>query len=108
MRRNRVTKVRGYRFQLFAHYMLVTISKWPDATVAGTTGAHMRAVTHEVVRCLLVVPDQDRTALGEPCQRPFHNPPARRIPLVARGVQLPPRRCVGCAPIAVSGGSPTA
>ena len=24
---------------------LVTISKWPDATVGGTTGAHMRAVT---------------------------------------------------------------
>ena len=32
-------------------------------------------------------------ARPEPCQRPFHNPPARRM----RGVQLL-LRCVGCAP----------
>ena len=30
-------------YMVVASY-LVTISKWPDATVAGTTGAHMRAV----------------------------------------------------------------
>ena len=38
--------------------------------------------------------------LGEtaPCQRPFHNPPARRIPLVARGVQLLLADASGCAP----------
>ena len=60
---------------------LVTISKWPDATVAGTTGAHMRAVTHRGSSLRSCSPG--RIGSGEPGVR-LDNP-ARRIPLLARG-----------------------
>jgi hypothetical protein len=36
----------------------------------------------------LLIPDQEAPALGEPGQRPFHHPPARRIGFLAVGIEL--------------------
>ena len=61
----------------------------------------------DVVRRLFVVAYQNSTALGEPCYSPFHNPPARRIPLAPRTVQLLLADASDVWPIAVSGDGST-
>ena len=61
----------------------------------------------DVVRRLFVVAYQNSTALGEPCYGPFHNPPARRIPLAPRTVQLLLADASDVWPIAVSGDGST-
>ena len=61
----------------------------------------------DVVRRLFVVAYQNSTALREPCYSPFHNPPARRIPLAPRTVQLLLADASDVWPIAVSGDGST-
>ena len=61
----------------------------------------------DVVRRLFVVAYQNSTALGEPCYSPFHNPPARRISLAPRTVQLLLADASDVWPIAVSGDGST-
>ena len=77
---------------------LVTISKWPDATVAGTTGAHMRAVTHRgsSLPSCRTGPGPHGTWRAMPASVP--QPTGAPDTACRQRRPASPRRCVGCAP----------
>ena len=78
--------------------LLVTISKWPDATVAGTTGAHMRAVTHRgsSLPSCRTGPGPHGTWRAMPASVP--QPTGAPDTACRQRRPASPRRCVGCAP----------
>ena len=91
--RDSTSKGRGYPTEC-----LVTISKWPDATVAGTTGAHMRAVTHRgsSLPSCRTGPGPHGTWRAMPASVP--QPTGAPDTACRQRRPASPRRCVGCAP----------
>ena len=77
---------------------LVTISKWPDATVGGTTGAHMRAVTlrGSWPPSCRIGPGPHGTWRAMPASAP--QPTGAPDTACRQRRPASPHRCVGCAP----------
>ena len=79
-------------------FCLVTISKWPDATVGGTTGAHMRAVTlrGSWPPSCRIGPGPHGTWRAMPASVP--QPTGAPDTACRQRRPASPHRCVGCAP----------
>ncbi len=88
----------GYYSAKAVGELYVTISKWPDATVAGTTGAHMRAVTHRgsSLPSCRTGPGPHGTWRAMPASVP--QPTGAPDTACRQRRPASPRRCVGCAP----------